>query len=73
MHTLRVSVYLKWTFVLLGAACLTLNSAGSANADPPPVSPQAQAAGLVDVRSVVPDAFIRMRYATSDNFVGQPL
>jgi D-alanyl-D-alanine dipeptidase len=73
MHTFRVSVYLKRTFVLLGAACLALNSAGSANADPPPISSQAQAAGLVDVLSVVPDAFIRLRYATSDNFVGQPL
>ena len=73
MHTLRVSVYLKWTFVALGAACVALNSAGSANADPAPISPQAQAAGLVDVLSVVPDAFIRLRYATMDNFVGQPL
>ncbi len=73
MHTFRVSVYLKWTFAVLGAACLALNTAGSANADPPPVSAQAQAAGLVDVLSVVPDAFIRLRYATTDNFVGQPL
>ena len=45
----------------------------TASADPPPVSPQAQAAGLVDVLSVVPDAFIRLRYATADNFVGQQL
>lgn len=30
-------------------------------------------AGLVDVRSVVPDAVIDLRYATSDNFVGQRL
>jgi D-alanyl-D-alanine dipeptidase len=73
MHTFRVSVYLRWTFAVLGAACLALNTAGSANADPPPVSAQAQAAGLVDVLSVVPDAFIRLRYATTDNFVGQPL
>lgn len=30
-------------------------------------------AGLVDVRSIVPDAVIDLRYATSDNFVGQRL
>ena len=39
----------------------------------PPVSPQAQAAGLIDVRSVVPDAVIDLRYATANNFVGAPL
>lgn len=41
-----------------------------AAAVPPPVSPQAAAAGFVDVRSVVPDAVIDLRYATADNFVG---
>ncbi|MCV7111794.1 M15 family metallopeptidase [Mycolicibacterium setense] len=30
-------------------------------------------AGLVDVRTVIPDAVIDLRYATSDNFVGQRL
>ena len=47
-----------------------------AGADPggvPPVGPQARAAGLVDVRSVVPDAVVHLRYATADNFVGVPL
>ncbi|WP_236147630.1 M15 family metallopeptidase [Mycolicibacterium sp. CH28] len=39
----------------------------------PPVSPQAAAAGFVDVRTVVPDAIIDLRYATADNFVGVPL
>ena len=34
---------------------------------------QAQAAGLVDVRTVVPDAVIDLRYATTDNFVGEQL
>ncbi|WP_369830975.1 M15 family metallopeptidase [Mycobacterium sp. NS-7484] len=33
----------------------------------------AAAAGLVDVRSVVPDAIVDLRYATSDNFVGRQL
>lgn len=44
-----------------------------ASADPPPLSPQAQAAGLVDILSVVPDAVVDLRYATADNFVGAPL
>ena len=39
----------------------------------PPVSPQARAAGLIDVRSVVPDAVVDLRYATANNFVGVPL
>ena len=45
----------------------------SASADPPPVSPQASAAGLVDVRTVVPDAVIDLRYATTNNFTGEQL
>ncbi|MGJ6126238.1 M15 family metallopeptidase [Mycolicibacterium sp. Y3] len=39
----------------------------------PPVSDAAAAAGFVDVRTVVPDAVIDLRYATADNFVGVPL
>jgi D-alanyl-D-alanine dipeptidase len=34
----------------------------------PPVSDAAREAGLVDVRSVVPDAVIDLRYATRNNF-----
>ena len=34
----------------------------------PPVSAAARAAGLVDIRTVVPDALIDLRYATSHNF-----
>jgi D-alanyl-D-alanine dipeptidase len=30
-------------------------------------------AGFVDIRSVVPDAAVDLRYATADNFVGKPL
>jgi D-alanyl-D-alanine dipeptidase len=55
------------------AAIMLLMTPSTASADPPPVSPQAQAAGLVDVLSVVPNAFIRLRYATTDNFTGQQL
>jgi zinc D-Ala-D-Ala dipeptidase len=50
---------------------------GLAAAEPdspvPPVSAAASAAGFVDVRSVVPDAIIDLRYATPNNFVGVPL
>jgi D-alanyl-D-alanine dipeptidase len=42
----------------------------SAAPDIPPVSDAARAAGLVDVRTVVPDAVIDLRYATPNNFVG---
>jgi D-alanyl-D-alanine dipeptidase len=55
------------------AAIMLLMTPATASADVPPVSPKAQAAGLVDVRSVVPDAVIDLRYATADNFVGEPL
>ena len=39
----------------------------------PPLSAKARAAGLVDIRTVVPDAVVELRYATSDNFVGVPM
>ena len=61
---------------IIAAAILAGALAGPAvvNAAPvAPVSPQAQAAGLIDVRSVVPDAVVDLRYATADNFVGVPL
>jgi D-alanyl-D-alanine dipeptidase len=44
-----------------------------ANADVPPLSTQALSAGFVDVRSVVPNAVIDLRYATPNNFTGAPL
>jgi D-alanyl-D-alanine dipeptidase len=55
------------------AAIMLLVTPVPASADVPPVSPQALAAGLVDVRTVVPDARIDLRYATANNFVGIPL
>ena len=61
----------------LATALATVAVASSAPAhaapDVPPISPQARAAGFVDVRSVVPDAIIDLRYTTSDNFVGAAL
>jgi zinc D-Ala-D-Ala dipeptidase len=44
-----------------------------ANADVPPLSAAASSAGFVDVRSVVPNAVIDLRYATPNNFTGAPL
>jgi len=38
-----------------------------------PVSAAAAAVGFVDVRTIVPDAVIDLRYATPNNFVGTPL
>ncbi|MBO0680960.1 D-alanyl-D-alanine dipeptidase [Mycolicibacterium sp. S2-37] len=46
---------------------LSLGTAGGASASP------ASDAGLVDVRTAVPDAVVDLRYATADNFVGRPL
>lgn len=61
--------------MLLAACCLAAaGHSGTASAEPiPPVSEPAQSAGLVDVRTAVPDAVIDLRYATADNFVGIPL
>jgi D-alanyl-D-alanine dipeptidase len=39
----------------------------------PPVSAKARAAGLVDIRTIVPDAIVDLHYATSNNFVHEPL
>jgi zinc D-Ala-D-Ala dipeptidase len=62
--------------VLLLVACmgpiapLALSVAAADPSGPgvPPVSDAAHAAGLVDVRTVVPDAIIDLRYATTNNF-----
>jgi zinc D-Ala-D-Ala dipeptidase len=54
---------------LLAALLLLIVTSGSpASADVPPLSPQARAAGFVDVRAVVPNAVLDLRYATSNNF-----
>jgi D-alanyl-D-alanine dipeptidase len=58
---------------IISAAVAVAAPAGAAPGDVPPVSPQAAAAGFVDVRTVVPDAVIDLRYATPHNFVGVPL
>ena len=69
-------MFVRTLAVMLGAA-LAVSDVGTASAAPqpapPPVSPQAAAAGLIDVRTVVPDAVIDLRYATPNNFVGVAL
>jgi len=68
---------LTLNLALPAAALMAVIAAAPAFAAPgdgvPPVSAQARAVGLVDVRSVVPDAVIDLRYATANNFVGVPL
>jgi D-alanyl-D-alanine dipeptidase len=64
--------------LLVAACCLAaVGQPGTASATPadpaPSVSEPARAAGLVDVRTIVPDAVIDLRYATADNFVGVQL
>ncbi|EFG75419.1 D-Ala-D-Ala dipeptidase [Mycobacterium parascrofulaceum ATCC BAA-614] len=58
------------------AACLAaLSGAATAHGGPdvPPVSDAARAAGFVDVRTVVSDAIIDLRYATTNNFTHRQL
>jgi zinc D-Ala-D-Ala dipeptidase len=57
---------------LCNAIC-AVPAAAFASPPVPPVSDAARAAGLVDVRTVVPDAVIDLRYATPNNFVGVPM
>jgi zinc D-Ala-D-Ala dipeptidase len=66
----------RFLVALLAAACSTIcaiATSAPSGADVPPVSPQARSAGFVDVRTVVPDAIIDLRYATPNNFTGVPL
>lgn len=61
----RTSRTLAAGLVVLAAAIST----ASASAEPS----TAADAGFVDIRSVIPDAVVDLRYATADNFVGKPL
>jgi D-alanyl-D-alanine dipeptidase len=64
---------IRW-FVSLAVVVgqLTVSAGTTAVASPgvPPVSDAAREAGFVDVRTVVPDAIIDLRYATTNNFTG---
>lgn len=69
-----VALVLALVVALFLAGAAAMWSGWPATAQPiPPVSDAAAAAGLVDVRTVVPDAVIDLRYATPDNFVGERL
>ena len=64
---------MRFAWVLRSAIAVGLVAAGGtltaqAGPDVPPVSDAARAAGFVDVRTVVPDAVIDLRYATTNNF-----
>src|SRR5271157_4875836 len=61
--------------VAAAVGLVAVSSAATAEAGPdvPPVSDAARAAGFVDVRSVVSDAIIDLRYATPNNFTGTEL
>src|SRR5262245_31422719 len=69
MDTMRNAVVGLVAFV----CSATCGGAVASAAPVPPVSPEAAAAGLVDIRTVVPDAIIDLRYATANNFVGAPM
>ncbi|RDH76989.1 D-alanyl-D-alanine dipeptidase [Mycolicibacterium moriokaense] len=64
--TPRLGVQLCTLAVLLATAFVLAPVAGAEPAT-------AEQAGFVDIRSVVPDAVVDLRYATADNFVGRPL
>ena len=53
----------------LGLLCILAAPAPVAAATPA----TAGEAGFADIRSVIPDAVVDLRYATADNFVGKPL
>jgi zinc D-Ala-D-Ala dipeptidase len=63
----------RCVLVVLAIAMSAAGCGARADADVPPLSPEARAAGLVDVRSVVPNALIDLRYATPNNFTGVQL
>ncbi len=71
-HGVRLALTVMITVVMVVGGANTTPAQGTPRAIPP-VSEAARAVGLIDVRSAVPDALIDLRYATSDNFVGEPL
>jgi zinc D-Ala-D-Ala dipeptidase len=63
----------RFLVAALVAAFCAVATTTTAAADVPPTSAAAQSAGFVDVRTVVPDAIIDLRYATPNNFTHTPL
>ena len=68
-----VTAATRLSLVALIVVTSATNWGARVNADVPPLSAEARAAGFVDVRSVVPSAVIDLRYATPNNFTGMPL
>jgi zinc D-Ala-D-Ala dipeptidase len=68
-----VRIRILGVLIALSSAICAAPTVAVASPAVPPVSDAALAAGLVDVRTVVPDAVIDLRYATPNNFVGVPL
>lgn len=64
---LAMAVLALISSLVTSASLPTTSPAGSAV---PPVSARARAAGLLDVRTIVPDAIVDLRYATAHNFTG---
>lgn len=58
----------RYVAAAVGAVALSRAAIAAAGPDVPPVGDAAGAAGFVDVRAVVPDAVIDLRYATTNNF-----
>jgi zinc D-Ala-D-Ala dipeptidase len=63
----------RFLVAALVAAFCAVATPTTAAADVPPTSAAAQSAGFVDVRTVVPDAIVDLRYATPNNFTHTPL
>jgi zinc D-Ala-D-Ala dipeptidase len=66
---------MRYVRLVLSLVVVAVSGAATAQAGPdvPPVSDAARAVGFVDVRTVVPDAVIDLRYATTNNFTGTQL
>jgi zinc D-Ala-D-Ala dipeptidase len=68
-----VRIRVSGVLAVLCTAVCAVPAVAFASPPVPPVSDAARAAGLIDVRTVVPDAITDLRYATPNNFVGVPL
>jgi D-alanyl-D-alanine dipeptidase len=70
-----VRLFRRCLLLAVAVGLLTVSAGTTAAASPgvPPVSDAAREAGFVDARSVVPDALIDLRYATTNNFTGAQL
>lgn len=67
---LAVRLALAALALISSALAAPTSGAAADGAAIPPTSARARAAGLIDVRTVVPDAVIDLRYATTHNFTG---